>query len=138
MGFYWKDKKDQVSYSHNLISMSTKRPLQLFARRGNLPDGSPSDPWTSFSMNLREPAPIPGAFDFTRFVASSITFMSHLSEVSIYFDDKRLAKLTKSPGIPRALTIPAGLKKSSGQGIMHVSGIKSTRTWYRKMRSRPP
>ena len=84
--------------------------------------------WTSFEMELREAAPIPGAFDFTRFVASSITFMTHLSEVSIYFDDKRLAKLTKAPGVPRALEIPKGLKRSSGMNIMNATGIKSTRT----------
>jgi hypothetical protein len=78
-------------------------------------------------MALREAAPIPGAFDFTRFVASSITFMTHLSEVSIYFDDKRLAKLTKIPGAPRTLEIPKGLKRSSGSNIMNATGIKSTR-----------
>jgi hypothetical protein len=78
-------------------------------------------------MALREAAPIPGAFDFTRFVASSITFMTYLSEVSIYFDDKRLAKLTKAPGVPRALEIPKGLKRSSGSNIMNATGIKSTR-----------
>jgi hypothetical protein len=78
-------------------------------------------------MALREAAPIPGAFDFTRFVASSITFMTHLSEVSIYFDDKRLAKLTKAPGVPRTLEIPKGLKRSSASNIMNATGIKSTR-----------
>jgi len=78
-------------------------------------------------MALREAAPIPGAFDFTRFVASSITFMTHLSEVSIYFDDKRLAKLTKATGVPRTLEIPKGLKRSSASNIMNATGIKSTR-----------
>lgn len=85
------------------------------------------NPWTSFEMALREAAPIPGAFDFTRFVASSITFMTHLSEVSIYFDDKRLAKLTKTTGVPRTLEIPKGLKRSSASNIMNATGIKSTR-----------
>lgn len=78
-------------------------------------------------MTLREAAPIPGAFDFTRFVASSITFMTYLSEVSIYFDDKRLSKLTKASGVPRMLDIPKGLKRSSGSNIMHTTGIKLTR-----------
>lgn len=53
--------------------------------------------------------------------------MTHLSEVSIYFDDKRLAKLSKTSGVPRALEIPEGLKRSSGANIMHATGIKSTR-----------
>ena len=53
------------------------------------------DPWTTFQMTLREPGPIPPALDLTRFLASSITFMTHLSEVSVYFDDKRLVRLSK-------------------------------------------
>jgi hypothetical protein len=78
-------------------------------------------------MALREAAPIPGAFDFTRFVASSITFMTHLSDVSIYFDDKRIAKLTKVAGVPRTLVIPKGLKRSSASNILNVTAIRSTR-----------
>ncbi|KAG6862294.1 hypothetical protein C0995_015991 [Termitomyces sp. Mi166 len=110
MGFYWKDKKDQ-----------------LFARRGQLPssDNGPL-PWTTFEMVLREPAPIPVAFDFTRFLTSSITFMTYLSEVSIFFDDKRLARLTKTPGVPKELGLPKGLRASTESGIMTVKDIKCT------------
>jgi hypothetical protein len=86
-----------------------------------------SDAWTSFEMTLREATPIPSAFDFTSFLASSITFMTHLSDVSVYFDDKRLVRLTKSSGIPRELGIPNGLQSMSPTGIMNVKGIKSTR-----------
>lgn len=78
-------------------------------------------------MILREPAPIPVAFDFTRFLASSITFMTHLSEVVVYFDDKRLVKLTKSSGISRQLGIPTGLQNLSPLGFMIVNDVKSTR-----------
>ncbi|PCH38307.1 hypothetical protein WOLCODRAFT_96891 [Wolfiporia cocos MD-104 SS10] len=110
MGFYWKDKKDQ-----------------LFARRGNLPPGSAqSDPWTAFEMTLREPAPIPRAFDLTRFLASSITFMAHLSEVSLFLDDERISRLTKEPGAPKPITIPRTLKSTSPRGIMQVKEIQTT------------
>ena len=81
-------------------------------------------------MDLREPTPIPSAFDFTRFLVSSITFMAHLREVSVYFDDKRLVHLTKEAGTPKPLTIPRYLKTSSGLGFMSVEGLKSTRTWF--------
>ncbi|KAI0313421.1 hypothetical protein OF83DRAFT_1175689 [Amylostereum chailletii] len=111
MNFYWKDKKDQ-----------------LFARRGTLPlaEGSSPDPWTTFQMTLREPTPIPAAFDFTRFLVSSITFMAHLSEVSVYFDDKRLVKLHKSSSLPKTVPMIKGLKASSPQGVMNVRSIQST------------
>jgi hypothetical protein len=98
---------------------------KLFARRGDLPN---HDQWTTFEMDLRDPAPIPSAFDFTRFLVSSITFMAHLREVSVYFDDKRLARLTKDVGTPKPLTIPRHLKTTSAMGFMNVEGLKSTRT----------
>ncbi|KAJ6593724.1 hypothetical protein B0H19DRAFT_1091788 [Mycena capillaripes] len=112
MGFYWKDNKDQ-----------------LFARRGALPatvSDDPSDAWTSFEMPLRQPVPMPVAFDFTRFLASSITFMAYLSEVSVYFDDKRLVRLKKESGVPKPLGIPKGLQNRSSFGTMTVTGVNST------------
>lgn len=78
-------------------------------------------------MPLREAAPIPEAFDFTRFLASSITFMVHLREVSVFLDDHRLAKLSKDSGMPQGLGTPKGLKASSPFGMMHVKTIHSTR-----------
>ncbi|OBZ66504.1 hypothetical protein A0H81_13686 [Grifola frondosa] len=108
MGFYWKDGKDQ-----------------LFARRGTL-SAENSDLWTTFEMSLREPAPIPPPFDFTRFLASSITFMAHLMDVSVYLDDKCLSRLTKDRGVSEPTNIPKGLKNSSPLGTMHVMGIQKT------------
>ena len=107
MGFYWKDKKDQ-----------------LFARRGTLPEPSS---WTTFEMALRDPAPMPAAFDLARFLASSITFMVHLRDVSVYFDGHRLARLSKDPGIAATVQIPRGMKTSSPFGTMHIKAITSTR-----------
>ncbi|KAJ7129825.1 hypothetical protein C8R43DRAFT_1026002 [Mycena crocata] len=112
MGFYWKDNKDQ-----------------LFARRGPLPPTTAEDSsriWTSFEMPLRQPVPMPIAFDFTRFLASSITFMAYLSEVSVYFDDKRLVRLKKESGVPKALGVPKGLQNRSRLGMMNVTGVSST------------
>lgn len=102
---------------------------QLFARRGSLPE-SDKNIWTTFEMALREPTQIPAAFDFTRFLVSSITFMAHLSEVSVYFDDKRLVRLTKDIGIPKQMSLPQGLKTLSTQGYMKVKEIKTTRAYY--------
>lgn len=104
--------------------------MQLFARRGHLPEDegdAKSRAWTSFGMVLREPAPIPLAFDFTRFLASSLTFMRTLNEVSVFFDDKRLVKLNKASGLPRDLGVPKGLNCRSPTGIMTVDGIQCTR-----------
>ncbi|KAI0252773.1 hypothetical protein BJV78DRAFT_1198868 [Lactifluus subvellereus] len=110
MNFYWKDKKDQ-----------------LYARRGTVPvsEDEAVDPWTTFQMTLREPGPIPPAFDFTRFLVSSITFMTHLSQVSVYFDDKRLVRLSKDGGVPREVPMLKGLKSTSPEGMMNVKSIQT-------------
>lgn len=70
---------------------------------------------------------MPAAFDFTRFLVNSITFMSHLNEVSVFFDDKRLARLTKASGSPDNVPLLRGLNGHSPQGIMNIKGIQKTR-----------
>jgi len=103
--------------------------IQLFARRGALPqiDSQESDPWTTFQMTLREPAPIPPAFDFTRFLASSITFMTHLSKVTVFLDGKCLVSLSKNSGRPKEMMMVRGLKGTSPEGTMTVRSIQATR-----------
>jgi hypothetical protein len=78
-------------------------------------------------MELREPAPIPIPFDFSRFLASSITFMAHLSQVTVYFHNKCLVKLTKSAGIPKSLGVPNSLNGTSRMGIMHINNVNVRR-----------
>jgi hypothetical protein len=126
MNFYWKDEKDQVShfYTPYLNDMLTKL-SQLYVRRGTV--GDAIDAWTTFQMTLREPGPMPPAFDFTRSLISSIAFMTHLSEVSVYFDDKRLVKLSKGCGISKEVPILKGLEGTSPQGMMDVESIETMR-----------
>jgi Protein of unknown function (DUF3684) len=126
MKFYWKDKKDQVNhfYTPYLNVMLTKL-SQLYARRG--PVGDAADGWTTFQMTLREPGPMPPAFDFTRYLVSSIAFMTHLFEVSVYFDDKRLVKLSKDCGVSKEVPMLKGLKGTSPQGMMNVKSIETMR-----------
>jgi len=85
------------------------------------------DPWTTFQMTLREPSPIPAALDFTRFLASSITFMTHLSEVSVYFDDQRLVRLSKNRGVSKEMPMLDGLKGTSPEGMMNVKSTETMR-----------
>ncbi|KAJ3533672.1 hypothetical protein NMY22_g7241 [Coprinellus aureogranulatus] len=109
MAFYWKGGKDQ-----------------LYARRGTLPADVDGKEWTTFDMPLREPAPMPVPFDLIRFLTSSITFMTHLRRVSVYLDDKRLARLEKSAGESRLLSVPRGINPRTEHGIMTINNIRST------------
>jgi len=116
MGFYWKDKKDQ-----------------LFARRGKIPlstsDSDEESRWTTFTMPLRKPEPLPTPFDFIRFLTSSITFMAHLSDVSVYIDGKRLARLRKDRGVPKSIGLRKGLKADSAGSMMRVTDVSMMRMY---------
>jgi Protein of unknown function (DUF3684) len=126
MNFYWKNDKDQVSYFYTpYLSVILTNFSQLYVRRGVV--GDRVDAWTTFQMTLREPGPIPPAFDFTRFLVSSVTFMKHLSEVSVYFDDKRLVKLSNDRGVSKKVPMLKELKGRSPEGMMNVKSIKTTR-----------
>ncbi len=129
MNFYWNDKKDQVSHLRTAyLNLIPTKLCQLYARRGTIPTvDDVVDPWTTFQMTLREPGPIPPAFDFTRFLVSSITFMTHLSEVSVYFDDKRLVKLSKDRGVSKEVPMLKGLKSMSPMAMMNVKSIETMR-----------
>ena len=103
--------------------------LQLYVRRGTMPASVDYvvDPWTTLQLTLREPGSIPPAFDLTRFLVSSITFMARLSEVSVYFDDKRLVKLSKNCGISKEVPMLKGLYGTSPEGMMNVNSIETLR-----------
>ena len=110
MGFYWKQD-------------------QLIARKGALsPPPSESDAkWTTFTLPLRTPLTLRSLhpFTFVQFLTSSLTFMSHLSSVSVYLNGSMLARVEKSSASPRKLDLPSNLKKKSDGGIMRISGIES-------------
>ncbi|KIY52910.1 hypothetical protein FISHEDRAFT_63575 [Fistulina hepatica ATCC 64428] len=95
---------------------------QLLVRRGYLKDNQ--DEWTSFEMPLREPAPIPTAFDFARFLTSSITFMRNLCEVSVYLDRWCLVKLQKTPGPSKQLSVPQFMERWGPSKIMKIAGMR--------------
>ncbi|KAH9034488.1 hypothetical protein EDB85DRAFT_2222292 [Lactarius pseudohatsudake] len=70
---------------------------------------------------------MPPAFEFTRFLVSSITFMAHLSEVSIYFDDQRLVRLSKRGDEPVEVPMLAGLDSKTPDGRMTVRSVQTVR-----------
>lgn len=73
MAFHWKDGKDK-----------------LLARSGHLPkamDNASSlsgNPWTTFSMTLREPSLLEGPLELARFFVTSITFMRTVKKIEMH------------------------------------------------------
>ena len=116
MGFYWKDGKDQ-----------------LLARSGDLPittssfcvNSSTGNPWTSFSMTLREPTLLEGPFDLARFLLTSLTFMRTIRKVDMLVDDVKVLELEKHIKGTQKM-VKKGLKTISPAGMMMVIGVDAT------------
>jgi hypothetical protein len=78
-------------------------------------------------MTLREAGPIPQAFDFMRFLASSITFMVNINDIAVSFDEYCIGHVKKSPGVAHIIAIPEALKCSSPTNIMSVRAVQCHR-----------
>ncbi|OCF40369.1 hypothetical protein I317_05804 [Kwoniella heveanensis CBS 569] len=117
MGFYWKDGKDQ-----------------LLARSGDLPPSASSstaepsltgNPWTSFTMGLREPALLDGPLDLARFFVTSITFMRTVKKIDMLVDGVKVLEVEKSIKGKNSV-MKKGLKNNSAGGMMTVMGVDAT------------
>ncbi|TXT08933.1 hypothetical protein VHUM_02407 [Vanrija humicola] len=118
MGFYWKDGKDQ-----------------LLARSGDLPPGSSAsatadptstgNPWTTFTMALREPTPLEGPLDFARFLVTSLTFMRTIKRIDMVVDDIKVLEVRKDVKGRTAVSRP-GLNTTSTNGMMRVAAVDAT------------
>ncbi|WWC89285.1 uncharacterized protein L201_004206 [Kwoniella dendrophila CBS 6074] len=117
MGFYWKDGKDQ-----------------LLARSGDLPPSASSstlepsltgNPWTSFTMGLREPSLLEGPLDLARFFITSITFMRTVKKIDMLVDGVRVLEVGKHIK-GKNKVVKKGLKTSSTNGMMTVMGVDAT------------
>ena len=117
MGFHWKDGKDQLlARSGDLPSKSVDRGVQQ-TRTGN--------PWTTFTMNLRETSILEGPLDLARFLVTSLTFMRTLKQIDMLVDDHKVLEVQKSFKERRPVT-SRGLRDTSTAGMMKVTGVEAT------------
>ncbi|KIJ65877.1 hypothetical protein HYDPIDRAFT_151535 [Hydnomerulius pinastri MD-312] len=96
----------------------------LYYRFGDLPQTATRDLWTTFKMPLREAAPMPPVSEFMQFLASSITFMVHLKDVTVFFDHHLVGQINKSLGQSQAIHIPTELKRLSPEKNMIVKSVQ--------------
>ncbi|KAL4402869.1 hypothetical protein ACI68E_000644 [Malassezia pachydermatis] len=108
MGFFWKGDA-------------------LFTRRAASPMSDVSSngaPWTTFLMALREPTPFPESpLALSQFLATSLTFTSHVRSVALYLDDTMLCRITKDVGAPVPLTPSRHLTPTSPQRMLRVASM---------------
>lgn len=114
MGFYWKDGKDQLLARSGDLPPSTAKP-----------DTATGNPWTSFTMALREPTVLEGPLDLARFFITSLTFMRTMRRIDMLVDDVKVLEVEKSvKGKDRVWK--KGLKQTSSGGMMTVAGVDAT------------
>ncbi|KAH8916083.1 hypothetical protein BT69DRAFT_1356002 [Atractiella rhizophila] len=104
---------------------------QLYVRRAQLPadavEYSSHDstrPLTMVEMAMREHLSIPNPEDFTRFLATAITFAAHLKTLTCYLDKWKLCEISKKLDIPKPIPIPRTLR--ADVGFMKVDQVKQT------------
>ncbi|KAI6101844.1 hypothetical protein F5141DRAFT_272169 [Pisolithus sp. B1] len=113
-----------VSSGGKEMKFSWKDENQLCYRLRDLPQTATTDLWTTFKMPLREAAPMPPVSEFMQFLASSITFMVQLKDVTVFFDDCRVGQISKSLGQPQVTPIPIELERSSPEKNMIVKSVQ--------------
>lgn len=112
VGFYWKNGGDQL-----YVKSATDE--------AGLGDVSPEGkPWTTFSMEVREPAPMPEPNDFARFLSSCLGFTQNLRTLSLHFDGHRLFTVTKTLAPGRPLALRQNLQSTSPQKLLRVTDIE--------------
>ncbi|BGP21645.1 ubiquitin system component Cue [Rhodotorula toruloides] len=81
-------------------------------------------PWTTFLMDLREPAPMPAPNDFARFLTSCLGFTQNLRSLSLYFDGHLLFRVQKTLAPARTLPLQHNLQATSPQKLLRMTGVE--------------
>ncbi|KWU45472.1 hypothetical protein RHOSPDRAFT_28836 [Rhodotorula sp. JG-1b] len=112
VGFYWKNGGDQL-YVKSAVAEAGLRDVS-----------DEGKPWTTFSMDVREPAPMPEPNDFARFLSSCLGFTQNLRTLSLHFDGHRIFTVSKTlaPGRPQPLR--QNLQSTSPQKLLRVTEIE--------------
>ncbi|GAA5897454.1 hypothetical protein JCM8208_003276 [Rhodotorula glutinis] len=111
VGFFWKNGGDQL-YVKSATDESGATNLSVDGR-----------PWTTFLMDLREPAPMPEPNDFARFLTSCLGFTQNLRTLSLYFDGHLLFRVDKTLAPSRALDLRHNLAQSSPLKLLRVQHV---------------
>lgn len=114
MAFHWKDGKDK-----------------LLARSGHLPKSVDNlsslsgNPWTTFSMALREPSLLEGPLELARFFVTSITFMRTVKKIEMLVDGISVLEVEKVVK-RKEKAERGGLNTMAAGGMMTVTSVDVT------------
>jgi hypothetical protein len=83
------------------------------------------NPWTTFTMALREPMLLEEPLDLARFFITSLTFMRTMRKIDMLVDDIKVLEVEKSVKRKKAVS-RKGLKATSSRGMMTVMSVEET------------
>ncbi|KAG8216243.1 hypothetical protein J3R82DRAFT_8284 [Butyriboletus roseoflavus] len=90
------------------------------------PADCPMDSWTSIELELRKPEPLPMLADLTRFLVSSVAFLTHIDTFSVNLDSQRVLRVEKQVESSAEIPIPEHLKPTTPQEALTVESIQRT------------
>ncbi|GAA6047852.1 hypothetical protein JCM3770_004674 [Rhodotorula araucariae] len=111
VGFFWKNGGDQLYVK----SATDDAGLTNVSPEGR--------PWSSFLMDLREPAPMPEPNDFARFLTSCLGFTQNLRTLSLFFDGHLLFRVDKTLAPSRPILLRHNLAQSSPLKLLRLHSV---------------
>lgn len=117
MGFYWKDGKDQLMARSGDLPPSASTPGHASTLSGN--------PWTSFTMNMRDPSVLEGPLDLARFLVTSLSFTRSIKQVDMVVDDIPVLEVSKTVKGKERVGVK-GMRDTSTGGMMKVKSVDAT------------
>lgn len=103
---------------------------QLAVKRAKTPAtaeaaGPSGRPWTSTTLPCREPSPMPGPADFSRFLANALAFTSNVNNMSLFYNEHRVCHLQRKAAPPQPLSVPRSIDLRSPGKMMSISTVQS-------------
>ncbi|RUS35028.1 hypothetical protein BC938DRAFT_476673 [Jimgerdemannia flammicorona] len=96
---------------------------QLFTKRADLPMAN-QDQWTTFVMEISDPANMPKLDDFARFLTTSLSFTANLREIEVYENDNIVFSLKKRLVKTRPMNLSDDFIKTSPQNMFTVNSVE--------------
>ncbi|KAG1798994.1 uncharacterized protein HD556DRAFT_1440065 [Suillus plorans] len=83
------------------------------------------DKWTVIEMELKQESTIPRIFELTRFLVTSVTFLTRVEHVEIFLDDTKLSHLTKTrKKASQSIAISQHMNRKSRDGTMTIDSVE--------------
>ena len=85
-----------------------------------------TDSGTSVELELLRPESLPVLADLTRFLVSSVAFLTNINTFSVHLDNERVLRVEKQVESQVEIPIPEHLKPTTQEGTLIVKSIQRT------------